>query len=158
MSILYVLLAKTDGREILVEHAQCEGNIRVVAREMLEDIKEKGFNSMKAGTMYLISYHMDEKIITLCMSQVQDTSLLSGFLSKVRAEFDLRHSSDESKKTLKKFESNLANLMKDFNTGNSKMSLVDQQISKLQQDVVQTQSRQYFDQKISSDEMKICSF
>lgn len=147
MSILYVLIARSGDREILVEHAQCEGNIRVVAREMLGDFKEKGFHSMKANSMYLISYHMDENIIVLCLSQVQDTTLLSGFLSKIRKEFEARHTANDSIKSLQKFESNLADNLKDFNSGNSKLNIVDQHINKLQQDVIQTQSTLKLTQK-----------
>ena len=95
---------------------------------------------MKTDNDYLLSYHMDDKIVTMCMSQRQEASLISAFLAKVRKEFDARFKPESSKRDLIPFETNLRNLMKDFNSGNNKLLVADDEIRKLEKEVIETQS------------------
>lgn len=140
MSILYTQIARADDRQALSEHAECEGNIQVVAREFITEIKKPGFHSMQTENRYLLSYHMDDRLIAMCMSQKQETNLISAFLAKAKKEFEARFKTNSPAKDLKSFESVLTTLMKDFNSGNNKMLLADQELRKLETEAIETQS------------------
>jgi len=149
MSILYAMVAETKEKKPLVEYADCEGNVQMSARDVLSSIKKSGFNCMKVDERYMFSYNMDDKITTLAMSNKMNPSVLSAFLTRVRKEFDERYTVNDSETKLKNFAKNIKDILKEFNSKNNKLNLVDKEMNDLEENLIQTQSRHMITRKVA---------
>lgn len=140
MSVLYCLVARTRDKAVLVEHTECEGNVQVVARDILQDVKITGFHTMKGDDRYLFSYLLDDKLVFLCMCAKQETAAINRFLAKVRKEFEERYSAEDAEKKVAAFQPKLKTIMKEFNSGSSKLDEVDVELGKLEADLIESRS------------------
>lgn len=140
MSVLYCLVARAKDKAVLVEHTDCEGNVQVVAREILQDLKISGFHTMKGDDRYLFSYLLEEKLVFLCMCSKQETAAINKFLTRVRREFEDRYSAEDSEKKAAGFLPKLKALMKESASGSSKLDEVDVELGKLEADMIESRS------------------
>lgn len=141
MSFFYGLIADARSRRIKVEHAECVGNAPTAAAELLTKLKKDGFHSAISDERYLFSYLKDDEIIAVCLSDIMDLSIASKFLTKLRNSFNERHKVDESDDKLMGFKQKIAEIMKEFNSGSSKVNLVDRELDKLESQLVENMSR-----------------